>query len=99
MHTCLAYPPVYPCPAPRQTARTHHRCSEQGWVLDVTTIFAELDAFTQRCKDLIEICNCQMYLNRCVRPMVAGGGENMASGVESETYGNEVLSVIAASGI
>ncbi|KAF0304891.1 Dynein-1-beta heavy chain, flagellar inner arm I1 complex [Amphibalanus amphitrite] len=48
----------------KKTARTHHRCSEQGWVLDVTTIFAELDAFTQRCKDLIEICNCQMYLNR-----------------------------------
>ncbi|XP_037072257.1 dynein heavy chain 2, axonemal-like [Pollicipes pollicipes] len=46
------------------TARVHHKMSEQGWVLDVTTIFAELDAFTQRCKDLIEICNSQMYLNR-----------------------------------
>ena len=62
-YTSHSLRPYHPCL--RQTARTHHRCSEQGWVLDVTTIFAELDAFTQRCKDLIEICNCQMYLNRC----------------------------------
>lgn len=31
------------------------RFSNRGWVLDQTSIFAQVDAFVQRCKDLIEV--------------------------------------------
>uniref|UniRef100_A0A1B8Y1E3 Dynein heavy chain 2, axonemal n=1 Tax=Xenopus tropicalis TaxID=8364 RepID=A0A1B8Y1E3_XENTR len=35
-------------------ASIHHRFSKTGWVLDQTSIFAQVDAFIQRCKDLLE---------------------------------------------
>ncbi|CAM4719645.1 unnamed protein product [Caretta caretta] len=34
--------------------RTSNRLSGKGWVLDQTSIFAQVDAFVQRCKDLLE---------------------------------------------
>ena len=35
--------------------RVHERFSSIGWELDRTTIFAQIDAFIQRCKDLIDV--------------------------------------------
>ena len=32
----------------------HHKFSAEGWVLDQSSIFAQIDAFVQRCKDLLE---------------------------------------------
>lgn len=29
--------------------------SQEKWVLDQTSIFAQVDAFIQRCKDLLEV--------------------------------------------
>ncbi|KAL2079072.1 hypothetical protein ACEWY4_024816 [Coilia grayii] len=41
-----------------------HRFSAKGWVLDQTSIFALVDAFVQRCKDLLEVCDCQQQFAR-----------------------------------
>ncbi|KAI4566385.1 hypothetical protein MJG53_015062 [Ovis ammon polii x Ovis aries] len=38
--------------------------STRGWILDQTSIFAQVDAFVQRCKDLIEVCDCQYHFAR-----------------------------------
>ncbi|XP_015682672.1 dynein heavy chain 2, axonemal-like, partial [Protobothrops mucrosquamatus] len=35
-----------------------------GWVLDQTSIFAQVDAFVQRCKDLLEVCDSQQHFAR-----------------------------------
>ena len=43
--------------------KVHERCSNKEWTLDKTTIFAQVDAFIQRCKDLIEVKNLKI-LNR-----------------------------------
>ncbi|XP_071951094.1 dynein axonemal heavy chain 2-like isoform X2 [Antedon mediterranea] len=42
----------------------HHRLSEEGWVLDQTSIFAQVEAFIQRCRDLLEVCECQRHFAR-----------------------------------
>ncbi|XP_049715237.1 dynein axonemal heavy chain 2 isoform X5 [Elephas maximus indicus] len=42
----------------------YDRFSSRGWVLDQTSIFAQVDAFVQRCKDLIEVCDCQYHFAR-----------------------------------
>ena len=45
-----------------QISKIHHKFSPLGWVLDQNSVFAQVDAFIQRCKDLIEV-NCHlMYL-------------------------------------
>ena len=36
-------------------SRIHHKFSQVGWVLDKSSIFAQVDAFVQRCKDLLEV--------------------------------------------
>ncbi|CAM5129627.1 unnamed protein product, partial [Natator depressus] len=38
----------------RITALFRKRLSGKGWVLDQTSIFAQVDAFVQHCKDLLE---------------------------------------------
>ena len=38
-----------------KTSRIHHKFSQTGWVLDKSSIFAQVDAFVQRCKDLLEV--------------------------------------------
>ncbi|XP_074979886.1 dynein axonemal heavy chain 2 isoform X4 [Caretta caretta] len=45
-------------------AQMHNRLSGKGWVLDQTSIFAQVDAFVQRCKDLQEVCDCQQHFAR-----------------------------------
>jgi len=36
----------------------------KGWRLDKTTIFAQIEAFIQRCRDLLDLCECQMHFAR-----------------------------------
>ena len=33
----------------------HSKLSNEQWVLDQSSIFAQVDAFVQRCKDLLEV--------------------------------------------
>ncbi|KAL0596928.1 Dynein heavy chain 2, axonemal [Plecturocebus cupreus] len=47
-----------------QAVQMHTEFSSRGWVLDQTSIFAQVDAFVQRCKDLIEVCDCQYHFAR-----------------------------------
>ncbi|XP_039087571.1 dynein heavy chain 2, axonemal [Hyaena hyaena] len=47
-----------------QAVHMHTQFSSRGWVLDQTSIFAQVDAFVQRCKDLIEVCDCQYHFAR-----------------------------------
>ena len=44
-----------------KAAKTHERFSKRGWQLDKTTIFAQIDVFIQRCRDLIDICDCEVH--------------------------------------
>jgi dynein heavy chain len=44
--------------------KVHHKFSDFAWVLDQSSIFAQIDAFIQRCKDLLEICECQKHFAR-----------------------------------
>ncbi|XP_040202767.1 dynein heavy chain 2, axonemal [Rana temporaria] len=44
--------------------KVHQRFSNVGWILDQTSIFAQVDAFIQRCKDLLEVCLCQQQFGR-----------------------------------
>ncbi|XP_036403568.1 dynein heavy chain 2, axonemal [Megalops cyprinoides] len=46
------------------TSQLHHKYSTEGWVLDPTSIFALVDAFIQRCEDLLEVCDCQEHFAR-----------------------------------
>ncbi|XP_032872211.1 dynein heavy chain 2, axonemal [Amblyraja radiata] len=45
-------------------ATVHSRFSDIPWVLDHTSIFAQVDAFIQRCRDLLEVCDCQEFFAR-----------------------------------
>lgn len=38
-----------------KTAVLHHKFSQTGWLLDKSSIFAQVDAFVQRCRDLLEV--------------------------------------------
>jgi hypothetical protein len=38
-----------------KSVKVHEKFSHKEWQLDRTTIFAQIDAFIQRCKDLIEV--------------------------------------------
>ena len=33
----------------------HSKLSDERWILDQSSIFAQVDAFVQRCKDLLEV--------------------------------------------
>ncbi|KAM6949562.1 LOW QUALITY PROTEIN: dynein axonemal heavy chain 2 [Aplochiton taeniatus] len=56
---CLSWKQLY-----LHTSQLHHKYSSKGWVLDQTSIFALVDAFMQRCKDLLEVCDCQQQFAR-----------------------------------
>nr|XP_055054184.1 LOW QUALITY PROTEIN: dynein axonemal heavy chain 2 [Misgurnus anguillicaudatus] len=56
---CLAWKEIY-----LHTSQLHHKHSSQGWLLSETSIFALVEAFVQRCKDLIEVCECQQQFAR-----------------------------------
>ncbi|KAG1928324.1 dynein heavy chain 2, axonemal, partial [Pimephales promelas] len=56
---CLAWKELY-----SHNSQLHHKYSSQGWSLDEISIFALVDAFVQRCKGLIEVCECQQQFAR-----------------------------------
>eukprot|EP00795_Rhopilema_esculentum_P016694 gene16694-8141_t len=59
---CLAWKDSY-----QRASRMHLKFSvSEKWVLDQTSIFAQVDAFVQRCKDLLEVCDGQMHFARMV---------------------------------
>ena len=41
--------------------RVYAKFSGEQWVLDHITIFAQVDAFMQRCKDLLDVCEGQVH--------------------------------------
>ncbi|KAI0228083.1 Dynein heavy chain 2, axonemal [Lamellibrachia satsuma] len=45
-------------------SKLHHRYSPNGWVLDKSSVFAQIDAFVQRCRDLLEVCDAQTQFAR-----------------------------------
>ncbi|XP_048885226.1 dynein axonemal heavy chain 2 [Brienomyrus brachyistius] len=59
IHCCLAWKDHYLC-----NSKIHHKYSSKGWVLDQTSIFAQVDAFVQRCEVLLEVCSCQQQFAR-----------------------------------
>ncbi|XP_072544049.1 dynein axonemal heavy chain 2 [Salminus brasiliensis] len=56
---CMSWKELY-----LHASQLHHKFSSVGWVLDQTSIFALVDAFIQRCKDLLEVCECQQQFAR-----------------------------------
>lgn len=44
-----------------QISRMHSKLSSEKWILDQSSIFAQVDAFVQRCKDLLEVLWCALY--------------------------------------
>ncbi|XP_060896803.1 dynein axonemal heavy chain 2-like [Labrus mixtus] len=56
---CLSWKEVY-----QNAANVHTKCSPKGWMLDQTSIFVVVDAFVQRFKDLLEVCDCQHQFAR-----------------------------------
>lgn len=59
-------------------SRVHIKFSSEGWVLDETSIFAQVDAFIQRCRDLLEVVEGQVHFARCSegkrKPIPSFGG-------------------------
>ncbi|XP_063712783.1 dynein axonemal heavy chain 2-like isoform X4 [Symsagittifera roscoffensis] len=47
-----------------RVSKAHQTVTGQEWVLDKTSVFAQIEAFIQRCRDLIEVCECQMHFAR-----------------------------------
>ena len=43
---------------------TKSRYGDRYWNIDDASIFAQVDAFVQRCRDLIEVCESQMQFCR-----------------------------------
>jgi dynein heavy chain len=47
-----------------QTAQAIAVQSEKPWNFETSNIFAQIDAFLQRCRDLLEICEGQIQFAR-----------------------------------
>ena len=45
-----------------QISRMHSKLSSEKWILDQSSIFAQVDAFVQRCKDLLEVLWCALLV-------------------------------------
>lgn len=58
IHCCLAWKETY-----QHMSKVHSKFSSEGWVLDESTIFAQIDAFIQRCKDLLEVVEGQVCVS------------------------------------
>jgi dynein heavy chain len=61
------------------------------WEIDDASIFAQIDAFVQRCRDLIEVCESQMQF---VRKSGATGGAPGPIPKFGGTRANEIVSAI-----
>ena len=55
IHCCQFWKETY-C----HTSKVHNKYSMEEWVLDESSIFAHIDAFIQRCKDLLEVVEGQV---------------------------------------
>ncbi|XP_063042411.1 dynein axonemal heavy chain 2 [Engraulis encrasicolus] len=94
---CLDWKDLY-----LHTSQLHHKYSAKGWVLDQTSIFALVDAFVQRCKDLLEVCECQQQFarreegNQMPLPCFAGrqGAEVTRSLLEMENTFDKSLDIL-----
>ena len=99
---CVKWKMIY-----RKTALSQHKYSEKGWVLDQSSIFAQVDAFVQRCRDLIEVCNCQIHFARwgdggkTKMPILGGqrGPEITRSLLEIEETFNKNLNILVKVGV
>ncbi|XP_045920170.1 dynein axonemal heavy chain 2 isoform X2 [Micropterus dolomieu] len=56
---CLSWKEIY-----LQASEIHHKYSTKGWVLDQTSFFVVIDAFIQRFRDLLEVCDSQHQFAR-----------------------------------
>uniref|UniRef100_A0A8P4KIS1 Dynein axonemal heavy chain 2 n=1 Tax=Dicentrarchus labrax TaxID=13489 RepID=A0A8P4KIS1_DICLA len=56
---CLAWKEIY-----QNASQIHRKYSPKGWVLDQTSFFVVVDAFIQRFRDLLEVCDCQHQFAR-----------------------------------
>ncbi|XP_078020536.1 dynein axonemal heavy chain 2 [Epinephelus lanceolatus] len=56
---CLAWKEIY-----QDISQIHLRYSSKGWVLDQTKIFAVVDVFIQKFRELLEVCDCQHQFAR-----------------------------------
>ena len=70
---CQTWKSVY-----KEVSALHTAYSTTEWVLDESSIFAQVDAFIQRCKDLLEVAEGQVHFSRWSegkkRPMPCFGG-------------------------
>lgn len=48
----------------RTTCNQIAKYSDKTWDYDQSSIFAQIDAFVQRCRDMLEICECQLQFTR-----------------------------------
>lgn len=55
IHCCLSWKENY-----EHVSKIHDKFSGEGWILDESSIFAQVDAFIQRCKDLLEVVEGQV---------------------------------------
>ncbi|KAK9823872.1 hypothetical protein WJX72_006072 [[Myrmecia] bisecta] len=56
-----------------RTAKAVSATSPKPWSFDVSSIFAHIDAFVQRCRDLLEVCEAQMQFAPHTELPVFGG--------------------------
>ncbi|GAA6229207.1 dynein heavy chain 2, axonemal [Lates japonicus] len=56
---CLSWKEIY-----LHASQIHHKYSSKGWVLDQTSFFVVIDAFIQRFRELLEVCDCQHQFAR-----------------------------------
>ncbi|XP_047186413.1 dynein axonemal heavy chain 2 isoform X2 [Scophthalmus maximus] len=59
IHCCQSWEEIY-----LQAAQIHDKNSSKGWDLDHSNFFVVVDAFIQRFRDLLEICDCQQQFAR-----------------------------------
>ncbi|VDL84400.1 unnamed protein product [Schistocephalus solidus] len=59
INCCEKYKEIY-----EHIAEVHRKFSTFPWDAAPNSIFAQVDAFIQRCKDLMEICECQAHFGR-----------------------------------
>lgn len=72
----------------RSTTTAIARAGERAWDFDVSSIFAQIDAFVQRCRDMLEVCEAQtQFAPRTKLPAFGGarGPEISKSLVDIQT--------------
>ena len=63
IHCCVFWKEAY-----AHVSKVHDKFSLEGWVLDEHSIFAEVDGFIQRCKDLLEVVEGQVGVMLALNP-------------------------------